>query len=156
MTNKELKKLFEENLNKDGYYFSEWIELGVCTKEEKDLFIIWLNQLSEEKICHYLEKDFTILSVIKNQTDSMCKTSIKKTFLGIQHINVQNKNICNFIVKKNHHWFEFVKEQTVDLCILALELNKSCYTFVRIVPNPDYETTLKNLLEKKAILEALK
>jgi len=66
-------------------------------------------------------------------------------------------------LKINTSLFTILKNQTVDLCILALENENEpsidrffCFRFVKIVPNPDHETTLKNLYEKKAILDALK
>jgi len=45
------------------------------------------------------------------------------------------------------------------MCVFALERDfvfKNVYQSIRIVPNPDYETTLKNLKKKMSILKALK
>jgi len=51
---------------------------------------------------------------------------------------------------------EIVPDQSVNTCLLALRQNKANYKHVRIVSNPDYETTLKNLLEKKTIIDSFK
>jgi len=136
-----IKKKFEERIEKKYmYYFSNWIEGALLTEEYK-LYLLWLNQLSEEEVCKYLKEDPTILSVISNQTDKMCETAIKKIPFSIKYL----------------------KNQTVDLCILALQTElvsdqsfHFVYKYIKIVPNPDHETTLKNLKNKKEILDALK
>jgi len=134
MTNDQIESLFIERLKKSSYYFSNWDNCKLCTKDEIDLFTNWLNQLNEDDICFYLKEDLTILKSLTYQT----------------------KELCELAIRTNPYSIADIRDQTVDLCILALELSKSCHVFVRIVPNPDYKTTLKNLKKKKAILEALK
>jgi len=68
----------------------------------------------------------------------------------------QRKELCELAIKENSWTIQFIREQTVDLCLLALKYEEETLRYVRIVPNPDYEMTLKNLYEKKAILEAIK
>jgi len=133
MNKDKIKEKFEK-ISKASPRFSEWVVWKQCSQEEMNLFTKWLNQLSEEELCEYLEKDGSILSVIKNQTGSMCKSSIKNA----------------------SQYLKYVKEQTVDLCLLALENSSPSYIYVRIVPNPTFPTTMTNLKAKKAILEALK
>lgn len=70
----------------------------------------------------------------------------------------KNETFCKEAVSINGMALDYIENfnQTVDVCLLALEKDPESYDFVRIVPNQNYETTLKNLKEKKAILEALK
>jgi len=155
MTNDQIKKVFERNMKKTNY-FKNWLGLKVCTIKEIKRFNKWLNQLSEEEICSYLKKDGTILLAIKNQTVHMCKIAIQNDPFSIEFIKDQTKEICELSIKNFPRSIHYIKEQTVDLCLLALEKNPYTYQHVRIVSNPDHETTLKNLKEKKALLEALK
>jgi len=129
MTDKDFDKLFKKR-KAQSIYFDNWN----CSKLEIELFTNWFNQLGEEEVCKYLKEDPTILLVISNQTDKMCETAVKTFPWSIK---------C-------------LKNQTVDLCIYALDNVRYTWRYVRITPNPDYETTLKNLKEKKDILEALK
>jgi len=166
MTNEEIQKLFEKNLSNDAY-MDEWIEEKVCSKKEMDIFIKWLNQLNEEEIYQYIKQDSTIFSFISNQSNKLCNLSVINNPGSIRHVRNQTKELCELAIRKDPLAICDIREQTVDLCILALirEIKESlifhnvktnCYKNIKIVPNPDHETTLKNLYEKKAILEALK
>jgi len=155
MTNNQTQELFEKNLI-PSRLFSDWVIAGHCSKKTFEKFIIWLNQLDEDSICKYLKKDASILSVITNQTKKMCNLAIMNMPGSIRYVKNQSKELCELAVKSNGFTIGYIKEQKVDLCLLSLEENINSFQLVRIVPNPNYETTLKNLLEKKAILEAIK
>jgi len=130
----EVKEKFKENLTHDLICFEDWVFNGICDPEEMEDFIIWLNQLSEKEILKYIEKDSSIFSAITDQT----------------------KELCEFAIKCNPYNLVHIRSQTVDLCLKSLEVDNYCHNFVRIVPNPDHEKTIQNLLEKKAVLEAFK
>jgi len=173
-----IKQLFEKKLKKESLGFRFWVRDNVCSLEEFNNFSNWLNQLSEKQLLKYIQKDPSILKVIKNQTESICQTAIEKAPTCIRFLNNQTEFLCELAINKSPWTFEYVrnqtdylcrlaiekdpynialiKEQTIDLCILALQKRRNACNYIRIVPNPNYETTLKNLLEKKAILEALK
>jgi len=112
--------------------------------------------LNDKDIFRYIKIDSSILSVLTNPSDSLCKRSIKTTPSSIQYINDQKKELCELAIKINPWTLEHIKEQTVDLCSLALVQHPDTYRLVRIVPNPDFETTVYNLEKKKAILDILK
>jgi len=132
---KGIKKLFEKGISYSRFSFIYWVEENIWTKEEMDIFIKWLNQLKDEEILEYMKKyGRSILSVITNQSDNLCKLAVDDSPENIQ----------------------YVRNQTVDLCLSSLKKNPRAYRNVKIVPNPDFKTTFKNLLEKKAILDALK
>jgi len=141
--NKELKMNFNYCIEKSFY-----------KKEEISMYTNWLNSLPEEFICRYLKKDGSIISVLKNPTDEMKRVSVNQNPNNIRFIQDQTDKIIN--IATNRGCFDLVNRQSVDICLRALKLSQWNYVYVKIVPNPDYETTLKNLLEKKAILEALK
>jgi len=143
MTNKEIKQLFEEKLEKTNWNFNEWIEYEICTKKEMNHFSKWLNSLDENEVCKYIQDNGTILSIITNQTKDMCKWAILNNVMSIEFVKKQTKEISEFAIKEWPFAIELIREQTVDLCILALSRNKLTYEKVRIVPNPDYKTTLK-------------
>jgi len=157
MTNKQIKLLFEKKLeNKEIIYFKNWLELYVCSKEEMNMFIKFLNELSEKSIIKYIKKDPTILGSINNQTEKMCVSAIKFGYsFAIEYINNQTIDLCKLSVNQNPWSIKYVREQTVDLCLLALGLHRDVYIEIKIVSNPNYSKTLKNLKKKKAILEAL-
>jgi len=143
MTNKQIQRLFEKkrSLNR----FNDWVKLNVCTKKEMDFFVKWLNQIDESEILKYIKEDDTILSAITNQTDFLIKHSIEESIFSIRFVKDQTIDLCIFVLKKDE---EFESKYKFYI--------KNIYQYIRIVPNPDHKTTLKNLLEKKAILEALK
>jgi len=159
MTNEEIQQLFEEKFETTHHHFHKWVYYGICTKEQFVFFVKWLNQLNEKELCKLLVSQFTILKFIENQTESLCKMAIRSNCDCLQFIKDQTKELCELAIRTDQYSIEYIRDQTVDLCILSLEEDfafKISYKCVRIVPNPDYETTLKNLKEKKAILEALK
>jgi len=157
MKSRDIQKIFEEKFQKTDDFFFEWIDKSVCTKKEFDLLSNYFNSIEESELLNYIERDCSILAVIKNQTKTLCEMSIEVNSFSIRFIKDQTKEMCELAVRGNSLTIGYVKEQSVDLCILALVKESfSSYRFVRIVPNPDYETTLKNLYEKKAILDSLK
>jgi len=160
MTNDQIQKLFEKKIkkldSKSKICFFDWVESGVCLKEEMDIFAEWLNQISEELLLSYIEKDGTVLSVITNQTESLCKESILKSSWNIFKIRNVSKELYEIAIDRDPMVFLAIQNQTVDLCLFFLKRSPNAFSFINIVESPDYETTLKNLLEKKAILEALK
>jgi len=161
-------KWFDELLNNKRYRgFSifgnnKWTSIGVISASQEKEIIDYLNGLKEKEIKKYLWKDSSSLSVIKNQTEELCKTAIHLDPVAIRYIHSPKTSYWEHSLKENPYLIEYLREQTVDLCILALENEKISdpfrlvYKFVKIVPNPYHETTLKNLYEKKAILDALK
>jgi len=172
MTNKEIKQLFEEKLIKSnglGPWFPAFInsvENNCCSQEEMNLFTDWLNRLNDEEVYPYIKEDYTILSLVSNQSHKLCTLAITENPWSIEFIKNQQK-YYELAVKRDPFTIQKIKNQTVELCILALITditqrsiisctNYHCYKYVKIVPNPNHETTLKNLRDKKAILEALK
>jgi len=133
MTNQKIKELFLKKVQENHFWQSIdlWPEYNFCTKEEFYLFKNYFNSLSEEKVLKYIEIDNSVLSLISTQSNNLCKKSVEISSYCIQYI----------------------KEQTVDLCLIALEKNQHIYPYIRIVRNTNYEITLENLKEKKAILD---
>jgi len=156
MNKDKIKEKFEKISSKSWRSFSEWVIWKQCSQEEMNLFTKWLNQLSEEELSRYIKKDVSILSVITNQTDKICKTAIQISPISIGFVKEQTKGLCELAIKRNVFSIVEIREQTVDLCLLALNLDKTVYKGIRIVQNPDYKTTLQNLKDKKTILDALK
>jgi len=155
MTNEEIKTLFEEKI-KTNTMRNVWSDNRFYKEGEQSFIYKWFNQLNEDQICFYLKKDHTILSIIENQSDHICEFAICCDYESIRFIKNQKNHLCKLAISKNATMIRFVKNQTVDLCLLSLEIYMPNYKHIRIVPNPDYETTLKNLYEKKAILDLLK
>jgi len=159
MTNEDIKTLFESKLESykghNHYSFMNWSRTEICSDQEMNLFKNWLNQISEEEVCKYLSIDSTILSVILNQNDSICKSAINRDPWSIKFVKDQKKHLCELAMGLNPFVMTEIQNQSVDLCILALEEFPICFRDVKIVSNPDFETTLRNLKEKKAILDAI-
>lgn len=66
-----------------------------------------------------------------------------------------------FILDSYPELLEFINQnqQSVDICLTALDkfsYEVHIHKHVRIVPNPDFKTTLLNLKKKKELLNALK
>lgn len=72
--------------------------------------------------------------------------SVKEPSLALITLAVQTDPFCIDLIPQH---------QTIELCLFALEKNPKAYSSIKIVPNPNYETTLTNLLKKKAIMESL-
>jgi len=197
--NRKVQYLFEKRL-KSKVSLVNWIEENISTKKEMNMFGKWLDQLREDKILRYLQKDHTILSIITNQTEPMwqiaikinpyliqyvknptkellkqairkeaevlrfvnnqtedlCRFAINQNALVIRYVKNQTKELCKLAIERDCFSIKHIQEQTVDLCIYALKQRKKTYKYVRIVPNPDFETTLNNLKEKQSILNVLK
>lgn len=78
--------------------------------------------------------------------------------------DIQNPAIeaCELALKINYKLLGLIKNQTIDLCIYALEeeykdvaIDDFCKLFkeVKIVKNPNHETTLNNLKKRKEIMK---
>jgi len=180
--NVEIQILFEEHF--DSLYienhsisFEFWPKYNICSYKDFDLFKSWLKTAEDHLLLKYLKKDENIaqfldkdesfwekaiienpyvIQFVKDQTKKLRFLAVKKYGMLLEHISEQEEVLCQIAISNEPFSLMFIKEQTVDLCLLALELDNSSFKEVRIVQNPDYETTLKNLLEKKAILEALR
>lgn len=98
----------------------------------------FLDKMSHEQLLSHLNQNSADFRGIDNQTPELCAKAIELRALNIV----------------------YVKNQTVDLCLLALSQASSeilsIYEHIRIVPNPDHETTVNNLREKQILLGLLK
>lgn len=124
---------------------------------------------------NFLGGDIFFKEIKHPQTESICLAIVKREGFSLKFITNQTFDICKAAVSNYPLAIEYVKDQTVDLCLAALECdtlfphqwqssdNKevvrytrfNAYKFVKIVDNPDHETTLKNLLAKKQIIANL-
>jgi len=158
MRNDQIEALFKERHKKHKYLFEDWLDRKICDKHEMKFFKKWINQLSEDEFCDFLKTDWSILSAREDQSIKICERAISINPYSLKHIKNQTESICLFALQLDTNVLFLIKEQTVDLCLFALENNSLYYSYkdVRIVPNPDVETTLLNLKNKKDILEALK
>jgi len=155
MTNQEIKNLFEKKKNKN-YLFVNWVKENICTENEMILFKKWPNQLNDEELFDLFKKDHTIFSAIENKTEQFILKSIEANSWVIGIVSEQAYHFSKLAISRNPLCLKSIKIQSVDLCLLALKQERFVYRYVRIVSNPDFETTLKNLKEKKEIIEALK
>lgn len=80
-----------------------------------------------------------------NPTYEISLLAVKRHPMAIRHIEDQNEEIVMAAVSAEPKALEFVKNKTPDICLLAIRKRKDCYGCVDICPNPNYETTLKNL-----------
>jgi len=154
LKNEAIQFYWNKKVSKNYSELDKWVEENRCSQEEMDILVKWLNQLSENDLIHIFFKKPSALALIQNQSKKLCKQAVINDQISIKYVKNQTKELCELAILRSPCSFLYIKEQTVGLCLLALELDKSCYKYVRIVPNPDFETTLKNLKEKKAILEA--
>ena len=85
----------------------------------------------------------------------------------ISLIDNPTQEMCELAIKLKPHVITYLANQSVELCLLALNTpittkyfidNKEFkpYMGVRIVDNPDHETTLRNLMAKKEVMLGLK
>jgi len=155
MKNSEIKRLFDKNVE-SGVLFWNWKVLKVCSEYEMSIFITWLNQLNTKELISYVQKSPTIISVLTNLDEYLAIIAISRIPHLVLSIKDPSERLFSIAIQFNPFIIKNVKEQTVDLCLLALKSDSEVYSHIRIVPNTNYEMTLKNLLEKKAILEALK
>jgi len=120
-------------------------------------YVNFLNNLKKEERLSIIRMNFCFLQFINNPTDEEIKASLEKDEFSFSFIK-GNEKFVDFALDNGTTGdiLRDVSNQTVDMCLKCLTRTRRSFHYVRIVPNPNYETTLKNLKEKKAILEALK
>jgi len=111
---------------------TEYQLYSVLSDEDFKKFLKSINLLSEDQIISLLKHDWTIIKYIENQTNPIILAAVSINSFSLQYIT----------------------NQSVKACLIALKNNKDIYRYVRIVPNPDYKTTLKNLYAKKMIIDS--
>lgn len=67
----------------------------------------------------------------------------------------QTEEMCEEAVRRDPKQFAYAKKQNVNMCLQALKSRKDLFYFVKIVPNPDFKTTLQNLKKKQLILDSI-
>ena len=119
-----------------------------------------------EKLCLIAVKEYArALNYILNPTEKVCLAAVQKDGRVLEYVKNQTNEICKTAIMRNPEAIKYVQEQTIYLCILALDQNKSdrllvphiklVFSFIRIVDNPDHDTTYKNLLNKKMMIEMM-
>jgi len=132
-----IRKSFILDSKSHNLFFKDWIELNVCNKSEHEDYVLFLNSLSLNELKSFVMKDPSFLSFVNDLPEDFIISLINKESYRGEH-------------------FKYIKDQTVNICISALKINPELFLYVRIVPNSSYEATLKNLLDKKSILEVLR
>lgn len=114
-----------------------------------------IKNFSQEEIIKIASIDRTILTYAKIEEstaktlfeiDQLCYFCFPESF---------QKNFYHQMIDSHPITFKEM-EQSVDLCLFALKKEPSLFYYVKIVPNPNFETTLQNLEKKKLILDLLK
>lgn len=103
------------------------------------------------------------LRSVINQTPKICELALKQSGDNLQYIIDQTEDLCIMAIKEDPNALKFVKNQTIRLCLLALGYRGprfpgalyEAYKGVKIVPNPDHDTTLENLLNKMELVKMI-
>jgi len=129
---------------------------------------IYLNKKDDDYLLEAFSENFTLFSLIdhSNRSDFFIKKAITNEGSAsiVIYLTNPSEELWTLAISQKPSLISSVPEQTIDLCLLAMGANLQkrtlghffSYEKIKIVPNPDYETTLKNLLEKKALLESFK
>lgn len=104
------------------------------------------------------EEPYTNFEYIHHKTKEVLDIALEKTPEALKYFNPQTSIEWKIALKYFPYALKHIREQTVEICLYALSINtdEATHTQVRIVPNPNRETTVKNLLAKKETLEELK
>lgn len=119
-----------------------------------------------EKLCLIAIKNYAdSLKYILNPTEKVCLTAVQHDGHALQYVKNQTDEICKAAIMRNQNAIKYVQCQTIEICLFSLEKNASdkminsginpVFSFIRIVDNPDHDTTYKNLLNKKMMIEMM-
>lgn len=87
------------------------------------------------------------ISHISQPTTELKKMALSKNGRNLRYIKLYfyEKFLINVALNQTGKALEFVENQSHIQCIRALKNDPQAYEFVKIVSNPNYEQTLKNL-----------
>lgn len=139
---------------------SEWVESGVCSKKEMNKFIEIINSVEDSVLKELISCEYGVISYIKKPSHEIARfvlLELQKTGSVFRYYDlaVHYEDLSLIALQKDEYGLSRIKNQTVDLYLFALKQRKDNFEYVRIVPNPDFKTTLANLKKKQVILEAL-
>lgn len=138
-----------------GSYFISWLAKGICSKEDFEKAIKTLNSLKDEDLVELIRHDETIIVFLKNPSFVVQKFIALNYSFSFCRITNQNPEACKVLIHYFPRRIVDVKNQTIELCLIALNLDNESYKGIKIVPNPDFETTLSNLKKKQLILDSI-
>ena len=103
------------------------------------------------------------LRSVINQTPEICELALKQSGDNLKYVIDQTEALCIIAIKEDPNALKFVKNQTIRLCLLALGYRGprfpgdlyETYKGVKIVPNPDHDATLENLLNKIELVKMI-
>jgi hypothetical protein len=126
-----------------------------------------------------------VLQYIKNQTPAICKAAVERSGYELEFVKEEflSNDLCHIAIRKNARAIALIKNPTdemmataikkypyvikkiknpsVSICILALECSRyfpefqDIHKFITIVPNPTYEETLRNLWQKRDVIDKM-
>lgn len=102
-----------------------------------------------------VKNDGNALEFVKEQSEEICLEAVKQNGSALMFVKKQTEQICLEAVKQKGWALKYVEKQTPKICMVALNQDPDSCRHVRIVPNPDFETTLSNLKKKQLILEII-
>jgi len=153
-----------KNLLKKGMSLDVLKNTGFLTESSQQEIISLLNSLSPKEIYEHTQNYPFIARYLENKSEDYWLELLSYSYsYGIYKKDKLSKKEAIICIKDSYVSFGLIRfDQDVETCILALEeekkktknLNLLNFTMVKIVQNPDHETTLKNLYAKKSILDS--
>lgn len=104
---------------------------------------------------------------VNNPSEALCLIAVTENGNALKFIKNQTLEMCKIAIKNNPLALKFAEIQDIKTCIEALEYvqffidigetteGTRLYQKVKIVDNPDHDTTLKNLINKLLVIEGL-
>jgi len=125
-------------LNEYSGWFQNWVKDSRCNQEEFDSYVEVLNSLEPHEQFRFIHSDYSVLAFMNNPNYIVVLEAIKELYGD-----------------RGNDLLSLMKTQSVDFCLEALEINEDFYRGVKIVPNPDFKTTLSNLKKKQKLMSIL-
>lgn len=137
-------------LSVDGEVLKEIPDSVTQTKEMVEI------AYNQTKKCFYSIKGKNLTQAMLNEYIKICPNEFS-WLKSNSDIPVELRTNDEFIRLAIMHGSDNISyvDQTVDLCILSLENHDDSYECIKIVDNPSKEITLKNLLNKKKLMELM-
>lgn len=134
--------------------FNQWIEKGVVDSTYFNEAICVLNKIDKKQLFTVLKQDTSVVEFL-NLNEDLAIEILNKYPSLYKDIKIKSQRIDEAFIERFPGLLGEVSTQSISMCINALSQVSWTYSMVRIVPNPDPESTMKNLLKKRLLIEAI-
>lgn len=121
-----LKK--EKKLKIDKYILIKILKLSLkhsmfekLLKQPRSMNALNFNDLTEDIIISYMNRDGILLKYVENQTENICLTAVKNNYEALEYVKNQTEKICFIAIKENINALDLVNIYSDNILIEAMK-----------------------------------